>query len=196
MYIKIGSFEFATGKDARPREAVPQAPTEELLDKSTRTMNVLSERVNNDPNFFGVELMPGPPLKTLSRDLDVPQVKSSNALALLTGKPHQLTAAIEWPEIDGTPMEQTELSILINRSDHWFKEYRSIDIQPLDAYIHSAGLMLVGDAKAAYDVLRKLHCVKFDKIHPEVLRTLPELYSTILAGSSFSLDIRNYGAFK
>jgi hypothetical protein len=91
-------------------------------------------------------------------------------------KVNPLVAAIPWPDVGDDSWGQTYLlnAVVEFDSHEWF----SICI--VDRLKKNLGFMLDLPGQIAYDKLYSLHCVHYSKMHPDVLREIPQLMGHIL----------------
>lgn len=91
-------------------------------------------------------------------------------------KVNPLVAAIPWPDVGDDSWGQTYLLKAITEfnSREWFNICTINDLK------ENLGFMLDLPGQIAYDKLYSLHCVHYSKMHPDVLREIPQLMGHIL----------------
>lgn len=91
-------------------------------------------------------------------------------------KVNPLVAAIPWPDVGDDSWGQTYLLKAITEfnSREWFNICTINDLKK------NLNFMLDLPGQIAYDKLYSLHCVHYSKMHPDVLREIPQLMGDIL----------------
>lgn len=115
--------------------------------------------------------------------------QSWNAVVIkMHGKSTGLFDVIVFPHVDlSDPMLETLFKTAVKKMHDSMTGARSqISICPIDDIIDLAGLTLYGKAAEAYAWLRKLHCVKFADMHPEIAQQVPYRINMVFAGGDYS----------
>ena len=104
---------------------------------------------------------------------EIPTKKKNTIMGI---KVNPLVAAIPWPDVGDDPWSQTYLlkAIIEFNNKAWFS------ICDVDALMKDLSIMMDLPAHVAYDKLYSLHCVHYSKMHPDVLREIPQLMGDIL----------------
>lgn len=152
MLIKIFGIVIATGKDkALLSEPSMATGAQESIPSTSTGLCVIS-------------------------DMPKSEILAKKKNTIMGIKVNPLVAAIPWPDVGDDPWDQTFLLNAITEfnSREWF------DICTVDRLKKNLGLMLDLSAQLAYDKLYLLHCVNYSKMHPDVLREIPQLMGDIL----------------
>lgn len=152
MFIKILGIVIATGEDKELlREPSAATDTQESIPTTSTGLCVIS-------------------------DMPKSEMLTKNKNTIMGIKVNPLVAAIPWPDVGDDPWSQTYLlkAIIEFNNKAWFS------ICAVDALLKDLNIMLDLSAQLAYDKLYSLHCVHYSKMHPDVLREIPQLMGDIL----------------
>lgn len=191
MLIKIGGIEIRTGAD-KTIGALP--PPQQSQPQHTSTIKEHQE----DP-YASPFLLPPPERDNYNSEKEKNvfsqeqkrQVKSysDNTSAVTIGcrNPHSLTRKISFPVVQGDPWRETMMLKIVDELNDAFKS-GWVSVCPLHDFEKQFDLFHTPRSKEAYEKIRALHCIHFDKIHPEILKELPGLYSEVFRAAIDPFD--------
>lgn len=98
-------------------------------------------------------------------------------------KPSFDPGSIVLPFIDlRDPMKATLFTRYHNQLERMFTPHGFLSICPINDILSLSGVVLFGEAAAAYSWLNQLHCVRFSDMHRDIGRQIIPKINTVFSG--------------
>lgn len=126
------------------------------------------------------------PVKFDTSVFDEPAPKVNGPLSLLSEYQaiHPITAHIDWPNPPNlNPYQKTLYRNYLNNFNSFLINCRSFDYCPIRDISRLFPVILDQRGAEYFKIIESLHCVKFEMMEPEVIRSIPKMVSYILNGS-------------